>query len=534
MNADQSQRIEKLFADLPDFRDQIPQSIRIRPGEKVVHFEHCPQPKLDKSVDRDAALAKIFRVSRVDLIGTNGPAVAAVPIDSGDMSAHHNLFVEGEFTRDNTIGALFMADSHPATLESAIFGSLPHLGVGYNEATHERPGEPHHEYWPMGNKFADKILLETGWPSFPTYMAADVGSLLLQCIALRCVEDLKFLDRTYTAKDGENRTVLYAVDEMVRCLEGHLIDNPWGFLMYRKEHPRAHINRTMPDSHDSMFDRSGRFPNFDNGVAASHDQGFAYDALVGIANLYHQLGRNADAARLLAHAEKLRASFLANMWVEDERGGYFAAGVTVMQDGELTKLDVRKAISFFVLNSGILDVSNADHRVIVEKAIRTMFSSDMLAAGGLRSCAIGEDRYREGAYHNGNVWLFKNVWVAIGLRKWRYHALALDLEERTMRAIDETCMFPEFVNGGTDPEIKLNDMIIKIVSIDDWKFMVDYGLASADKPFENMVMQPAQQIQFFTSAASVSVETYWDKHGKLPQGHVMKSLEEEIKRSIAT
>jgi hypothetical protein len=529
MTADQVALIEAKFAALPDRRSEAG-DYKVLPNEKAVNVEDTPQPKKKKPLDRKAELARMFRVKDVNEIGTNGPAVAAVAAEGSEKDAGQGLF-EGRFTRDNMLGAFLLLESHPKALMAAIMGHVEKMGVKDDPDTLEAPGKWFHEDWDMSHPQAQKLLKETGWKEFPTYMACDTTLLAIIGICKQFeISGYRFLEQMYTGKDNEKRTMFYALFESLGWLERELDKNPEGLLMYFMTNPKAHLNPTMPDSHDSMFDKAGRLPNFKLGVATSHDQGFAYDALVRAAKVLHEIGKDLVARQLERRAEELRESFLKHFWTEDSRGGFFPAGVHRQPDGSLAQLDVLKGTSFLVLNSRILDPNEPLMAERIEKAIRTMFSPELLAAGGLRSCATSEIRFREGAYHNGNVWLWINVWVAMGLRKLGYHALALVLEERTMHVVEQTGMPVEFCAGNIGNEIILNDQIVEVVNLDDWKVLAELGVASVDKPWINRVKQPAQHVQYWSLAGIDRIETYWERHGMVPQeqNYQFKRIESEI------
>jgi glycogen debranching enzyme len=527
--------IDQLFSELPDLSHEVP--YKLMPNEKVISVEHCPQPRPEKPIDGDRELARIFKVDRVDEIGKNGPAVAAIAMEGSENDAGQGLFSEGHFSRDAFFAGLFMHKRYPRALEAPLVVYASLMGVKDDPDTLEEPGKWHHENWPMSHPHAQKVLKETGWKEFPTYMACDTTALAIIGLGVYCQESpegIDFLRRTrYIGKDGKEHNLHHALKESVACLERQLDQNEEGFLSYKMTNPRAHINPTMPDSQDSMFDRKGRLPNFPGGVATAHDQGLAYDALIHAVRLFRQSGMLDEAKRLYIRAAKLRQSFFEHMWVKRGKEGFFAAGVHWLENGKIEPLEVRKAIAFFPLNSAILDPNDPEMERMAEMAVRTLFGKDMLAAGGFRSCAMGEPRYLPCGYHDGNVWQFMNVWIAQGLRRFGWHALGLVAEELTKKVIQETRMLPEYVRGGKEAAILLNERIVDTVNLDDWKYFAKLGVARADKPWTNRREQPAQQVQLWTAAANKAIDIQWAE-GQLPKGYRYKPFEEEILSTVSS
>ena len=185
-------------------------------------------------------------------------------------------------------------------------------------------------------------------------------------------------------------------------------------------------------------------------------------------------------------------------WVEEEQGGYFALGTDRDEQDSLNKLEVKTSNMGHLLNSRILEGNNPDIVRRRESVIRTLFSPEMINVSGVRTLSKNEVRFRPGAYHNGNVWLWDNYYIAQGLERHGYLGLAYDLQKRIWNVVDKTKKFPEYAWGGDDPEPKLNN---RIVDIWDEKNQI-----------QNRLEQPPQEIQAWTVAAILAAKR---KHNPL-------------------
>jgi glycogen debranching enzyme len=176
-----------------------------------------------------------------------------------------------------------------------------------------------------------------------------------------------------------------------------------------------------------------------------------------------------------------------NLWIKDEREGYFAAGCDRDEFGRIRAMKIRKAIPFFLLNSELFSQKNDRMKKIIEQCAQAIFSPDFLALGGVRSLAASEPRFMPGAYHNGNSWPMQTFQISKGLRKQGFEDLAQDLENRIVKAVEYLKIYPEFVNGGFDSEIKISNRMVDTYDPNDKR--------------KNRREQPPQQIQLWTLSA---------------------------------
>ena len=135
-------------------------------------------------------------------------------------------------------------------------------------------------------------------------------------------------------------------------------------------------------------------------------QGYVYAAKHAGAQLAAVLGHRAQAARLEAQAEALRAAFEGAFWCEE------IATYALALDGGKQPCRVRSSNAGHALFTGIASPERA------ARVARTLLSRDSFSGWGVRTIAQGETRYNPMSYHNGSVWPHDNALIAIGLARY--------------------------------------------------------------------------------------------------------------------
>jgi len=145
----------------------------------------------------------------------------------------------------------------------------------------------------------------------------------------------------------------------------------------------------------------------------------------------------------------------------------------------------------WLLDSRLLDGPEHDSRR--RHLVELLLSDEFLAEGGVRTLSAREARFRPRAYHNGNVWGCDNYLISLGLAQRGFRDEAQELQRRLAASCRATHRFPEFVAGG-EPGL---DLIAKrIVDVFDSR-----------NGRMNRVEQPPQEIQGWTVAAMVAIES---------------------------
>lgn len=393
-----------------------------------------------------SALCQIGQVERLEDLGQAGPLFAS----AGAGSLFHCLF-----GRDAIRMAFDLLDDFPRVAEATLLSLAALQGVHIDPRAEEEPGRIIHEH-----RLADDVLrpeLERRW-SFPYYGAVDSTpawiNLLVAYISCAgdAVLDVPFvdrLDRSVTLFD----TLVAALDWIVGRL-----DHPagGGYLWVRRASPDGIANQVWEDSGDSYYHADGTLFDFTWPYAPIAVQGYAYDALLGAAEIMARRGASTpQPAELRARAAGLRARFLRDFWQPDL--GTFALALTFDGAGARPARVIASSPGH-LLASRILD--GDDVATLRERLIRRLFEDDLLAGAGIRTRATGAARFRAGSYHNGSTWPVDTGIIADGLRRHGHDDLAANLEGRIVAACAAIGGFPEFFRGDADGRVAVNTTTI--------------------------------------------------------------------------
>jgi glycogen debranching enzyme len=389
-----------------------------------------------------SVLCQIGRVDRLEDLGQAGPLFAS----AGAGSLFHC-----QFGRDAIRMAFDLLDDFPRVAEATLLSLAALQGVRVDPSAEEEPGRIIHEH-----RLADDALrpeLERRW-SFPYYGAVDSTpawiNLLVAYISRAgdTILDAPFvdrLDRPVTLFD----TLLAALGWIVGRL-----DDPagGGYLWVRRASPDGIANQVWEDSGDSYYHADGTLFDFTRPYAPVAVQGYAYDALLGAAEiLTRRRAATPQPSELRARAADLRARFLRDFWQPDL--GAFALALTFDGAG-VHPARVVASSPGHLLASRLLD--GDDVAALRERLIGRLFEDDLLAGAGIRTRATGAARFRSGSYHNGSTWPVDTGIIADGLRRHGHADLAANLEDRILAACAAIGGFPEFFRGDADGRVAVN------------------------------------------------------------------------------
>ncbi|MCC2630298.1 MAG: amylo-alpha,6-glucosidase, partial [Candidatus Paceibacter sp.] len=426
-----------------DLRSQIPDLIPfLEPDEKIVSVEDQGIVFPDQLMDAHEALAHLSKVERVEDIGKAGPPMASIALGKNTEVKMLRMY-EAVFGRDS----LYMSDHLLTLFPELARVTLVYLasmqGLEFRQYAEEEPGRIAHEIRPPEDPIGQELTKEKGW-LWPYYGSID-STLLFIRVLYRYSSEIehgeKILEQTFQGRDGKTRTMFEALDMAVRWVETRMDTNPQGFIESKPEFPMSLVIQSLQDSNksDSLFERNGRFANDKQGIIATEVQGQAYDALVFASRLLKR-----DDLKI--RAEKLKSEIM-KFWIEDDHGSYFASGADRDDAGNIRLMNTHKPIAAFILNTELFAEKNPELEQKLDAWVKTLFSPAVLAAGGLRSLPSNEPYYTPVSYHNGSVWPVITYEVARGLRKQGYENEAKDLEDRILRIVHETKLYPEYVRG---------------------------------------------------------------------------------------
>jgi glycogen debranching enzyme len=417
-------------------------------------------PTVDRAL-LERTLCHLGQVGRLADLGRAGPLLASAGADS----LFHCLF-----GRDAIRMAFDLLDDFQAVAEATLLALARLQGVRLNPRAEEEPGRILHEDRPPDDGLLPRLALRWTFPYYGSVDATPQWINLLAAYTARAGDAI--LDAEVVDRLGRRVTVLDSLLAAVGWMLGRL-DHPagGGYLWVRRMLPDGIANQVWEDSGDSYYYEDGTLFDFAYPYAPVAVQGYAYDALLGAAEIVSRR-RGADAVRapdpatLRERAAELRACFLRDFWQADL--ATFALALTFENppassaDGRASGRPARVIASSpgHLLAGRLLDGDDAvDMR---ETLIRRLFEPDLLAGAGIRTRSTGSPRFRPGSYHNGSVWPMDTGVISDGLRQHGHAELADDLDRRVLAACAEIGGFPELFRGEVDGSIAVTTETIDL------------------------------------------------------------------------
>lgn len=448
---------------------------------------------------RPSSLREIYRLtsaSNDSEVGTRGPAIAAIASSSRETIPAHQGLYSVLFGRDSLRVAIDLVHHYPQLAKTTVLKLAELQGTQFNRSREEEPGRIPHEMRDPNDPIARELTstLEWGWPY---YGSVDATPEFVRTLSAYCALDEQnsmLLFESFLNKDGEVLTMADALTSAVGWINRRMDANAEGLVEYKSELPRGIENQVWKDSWDAYHHSDGTIANHDQGIASLEVQVVAHEALLDAADLYeHVLDKKDDANQLRERASRLSRQVLDLFWT-NEKTGYFVLGTDRDATGAIRQLKIRTSNMGHVLNSRLIEGNDEEHVHKRASILRHMQSPELLSVSGIRTLASDEVRYREGAYHNGSVWIWDTHHIAKGARRHKqdpaFGIFADDLDRRILEVVDVIGGFPEYVRGGdriatTTRTIDVYDNIANRV---------------------NRVEQPPQEVQAWTVAAILATK----------------------------
>ncbi len=372
------------------------------------------------------------------------------------------LFSDAVFGRDSVAAAetllrLNPEITHDVILTLARFQGTVDRPSGPHSNEEER-GKIHHEHRSLyvGSRrisaSSEALLHELArkWggdtADLTYYGASDTTPLYARLVARWCATfGNAILAETVTRHDGSVVTIreslIAAVDWITRKLDGSEL----GLIEFQRRNPDGIPFQVWKDSSTSYIHRDGTLANWDAPIAPIEVQGYAYDALLGAAEVV-------GGTDWRARAEALREQVLAQLWMPAE--GYFAMGVDRDAHGRPRWIDSSASNGALVLDTRLFDDFHGAEGYI-DALARRICSADFVTEVGIR-CRSRTERDLVGFqdYHGAwAVWPKETFEVARGLRRQGLHRLATQLGDRLLNAVNVAGANVEFLYVSPDGRV---------------------------------------------------------------------------------
>ncbi len=265
-------------------------------------------------------------------------------------------------------------------------------------------------------------------PHTPYYGTAD--ATLLYVIVLhavwRCTGERSLLERH-----------LETAERCIAWMDDYGDRDGDGFQEYQTRSPVGYENMGWKDAGDSVVYPDGTLVR--GPKALCELQGYAFDAMRRMADIYRELGQEAKAVALAEKADRLFTRFNETFW--DEASGFYAYCL----DGE--KMPVLSVAS----NPGHCLWSGIVPRERAARVVARLMAPDMWSGWGIRTLSADHPSFNPYSYQNGSVWPHDNGVIALGFTRYGFH----DEAARVARAISEAGSYflsnqlPELYSGIT-------------------------------------------------------------------------------------
>ena len=250
-------------------------------------------------------------------------------------------------------------------------------------------------------------------PHTPYYGTADATPLYLICLhaAWKATGDRHLLERHRATAEA-----------CLRWIDEYGDRDGDGFQEYATRSSAGYENMGWKDSGDALVNLDGSL--VEGPKALCELQGYVFDAWMRMAEIHDALGELSLAAALRTKAATLHERFNRVFW--NEEAGYYAFCL----DGKKRPVWTVASNPGQLLWSGIVPQDRA------ARVAKRLFQPDMWSGWGIRTLTKDNPTYNPYSYQNGAVWPHDNGLIALGLKRYGFHAEAARVAEAVAGAGD--------------------------------------------------------------------------------------------------
>jgi glycogen debranching enzyme len=392
----------------------------------------------------------------VELVGAKNRATSPDYIQlvrAGDYGVYASMgpnFTYAIFGRDSIEVAEDLMITHQALVRKIIFTLARLQGVKNDSISEEEPGKIHHEY--RNQVFNGKLVspesltimhkLQSTWGNAREDEMVYYGSFDATPLYIRLIHSYTknygkaILDETYINRNDREQTIFESMKVATEWLVTKIEQSPWKLLEYRRMNPQGLLNQVWKDSGTAYLHPDGTVANADDGLASTELQGYAYDALLGAAELQEH-----TTPDLSAHyrkiASELQGLTLELLWMPEQN--FFAQGLDRDEQGSMRQIKTLTSNGALLLQSQLLKDLSVEIKVpYVEAIATTIYSDDFLTEAGVRCRALRHKDIPDFIDYHGvhAVWPKETFDIANGLLNHGYYHLAEQLNNRVLRSIE--------------------------------------------------------------------------------------------------
>ena len=351
----------------------------------------------------------------------------------GLFASEGPLFFGAVFGRDSLEASEHIVGFEPYIPRYNTLQVLASLqGLEYNPISEEEPGRIHHEYRHIRNVRDEEGLrifetLSKNWGGNDTemtyYGTVDATPLFIR-LSIEYIKQYgeELLFDPIKGRDGNVRPfsdhLQMALDWQMRRIE----QSKSGMVEYKRSNPLGLLNPVWEDSETSYLHIDGSAPNYEGPIVPVEVQGYAYDALKGMAELFP----GSVPGDMI---EKFGRRILDNFWLPDQQ--MFAKGLDYDEGGNLRPIRTPDSNGALLLDSQLL-LDFPEGKEMAEAPVRAMMGPDFLTDAGIRCRSLAyADIVDYPDYHGGYaVWAKQTANIMKGMLNHGYYQESIALAQR--------------------------------------------------------------------------------------------------------
>lgn len=208
-----------------------------------------------------------------------------------------------------------------------------------------------------------------------------------------------------------------------------------GFQEYKTRSPVGYYCQGWKDSPEAIQHADGSIAPLPHALCEL--QGYAFDALLRMSEVYAILGENDRSSEMRERAIRLYETFNERFWWEEE--GTYYLGL----DGEKRPIKTVASNAGHCLASGIVPAERAS------RVVDRLMQPDMWSGWGIRTLSTEHPSYNPYSYHLGSIWPHDNANIAGGFRRAGRHKEAEQIAHAIFDAAErfENYRLPELWAG---------------------------------------------------------------------------------------
>lgn len=207
-----------------------------------------------------------------------------------------------------------------------------------------------------------------------------------------------------TADDAFINALWPSLRQAISWIETARAQDAHGLLSYDRARGTGLRNQGWKDSADAVFHADGSLA--EGPISLVEAQGYAYQALTGMAEMAARRGERTYRTQLLASARRLRKTVEDRFWMPEK--DFYALAL----DGKSRQCAVRTSNAGHLLYSGLPSPERG------QAVAQALLRPDFQTGWGLRTVATGEARFNPLSYHNGSVWPHDTAICSAGIERY--------------------------------------------------------------------------------------------------------------------